>query len=451
MADTYRYVTPAPSVTAAFMDGSGFDKNGNPVAAPTQTPPTPTPAAAPTPTGQSYVGMDGKTYYQLSDGSNTSTPPPAPSSLNPSGDPIASYYQNLADPAVADQPIKDQIQKNMQAALDAIDQRYVSIYAQNDTNSANNLGQARSLAAASGTLGSSFGDQELGSAQATNTKNTQAIDSAKGAEQSAATLAAQGQLTTLASNEVAARKADALGQAQAAQDAFNQNKQQAMSLITQLSNSGATLTDAQKALLLRNSGLDEATFDSLYNSGLPANQKATITYHTVKNADGSEALLQITTKPDGTTSTKQMDGYNTGGQVVKEYGGRPYVQTTDAQGNIVLKPVSGYVAPSSDAQTLKAQTTAAVQKLGTYLTGLTGSDGYVSPESYKTARNAWVSDGNSASDFDNDFSGFVNPANAQDYGVKWKVPPKGIISQKNNGDGTSTVYYTDGTQQTIKN
>lgn len=338
MAQTYRYVT-TPKEVIGTRDGQDFYVGGAQV------------AVADNPASGS--GSNGNNANQQG-----SSPPPVNNPVTPTVDPITDYYNKLADPAVADQPIKDQIQKNMQAALDAIDQRYVSIYANEANNATDRLGQTRSIDARSGTLGGDFAVADNARTVAANDKARGAIDAAKAAEASAVTLAAQGQLTKLAADEVAARRADALGKATEAQAQFKKAQEDAQALITKLSNAGATLTDAQKAVLMRNSGYDEATFDSLYNSGLPQNQKATITYHTIKKADGSEALLQISTKPDGTTTQKEMDGYNTGGQVVKEYGGRPYVQTTDAQGNIVLKPVAGFIKSTSPSDTVAAQAAA---------------------------------------------------------------------------------------------
>lgn len=68
----------------------------------------------------------------------------------------------------------------------------------------------------------------------------------------------------------------------------------------------------------------------------------------------------------------------------------------------------------------KAALKTAASQLGAFLTSKAGEDQYVSPEDFRTARNAWVSDGYAANDFDTQFSNFVNPNHAIDYGVKWK-------------------------------
>lgn len=78
-------------------------------------------------------------------------------------------------------------------------------------------------------------------------------------------------------------------------------------------------------------------------------------------------------------------------------------------------PFTNYTAKQEAARK------AAQTKLGTFMKSKTGSDGYVSPEDYRSARSAWVQDGYSAADFDKIFSGYVNPADPQDYGVNFQT------------------------------
>lgn len=59
-------------------------------------------------------------------------------------------------------------------------------------------------------------------------------------------------------------------------------------------------------------------------------------------------------------------------------------------------------------------------KLATFFEQKVGGDQYASPEDYKKAKAAWVADGHTAKDFDNIFSGYVNPADPQDYGINFK-------------------------------
>ena len=84
----------------------------------------------------------------------------------------------------------------------------------------------------------------------------------------------------------------------------------------------------------------------------------------------------------------------------------------------LLSPYTG--TKTSDTENRAAILKADSAKMGRILSSEVGSDGFVSPEDYKEARSIWVSDGYSSSDFDNRFGGFVNPARAQDYSVKFR-------------------------------
>jgi len=53
--------------------------------------------------------------------------------------------------------------------------------------------------------------------------------------------------------------------------------------------------------------------------------------------------------------------------------------------------------------------------IAAYLNQNTGDDGYVSPDAFKTARSAWVSDGYSSEDFDKAYKNFANPTHYPDY------------------------------------
>lgn len=97
----------------------------------------------------------------------------------------------------------------------------------------------------------------------------------------------------------------------------------------------------------------------------------------------------------------------------------------------LLAPYTGAKPSSSEITTQNLKSSK--QKLGGWLASKTGSDGYVSPEDFRKARSAWVQDGYSSTDFDNQFGGYVNPGHAQDYGVKWRSgnlsPTEQILQQ----------------------
>jgi hypothetical protein len=48
--------------------------------------------------------------------------------------------------------------------------------------------------------------------------------------------------------------------------------------------------------------------------------------------------------------------------------------------------------------------------MSSQLDTIVGTDGYISPEDYKTAKKAWVGSGNSSESFDKTFSIYRNPS-----------------------------------------
>lgn len=79
--------------------------------------------------------------------------------------------------------------------------------------------------------------------------------------------------------------------------------------------------------------------------------------------------------------------------------------------------VQSYGTPNSGKLSQDDQLQKAFQIVAPQLQKVAGSDGYVSPDSYKKAKSAWISSGAKTTDFDSQFNGFVNPKHASDYGL----------------------------------
>jgi hypothetical protein len=61
-----------------------------------------------------------------------------------------------------------------------------------------------------------------------------------------------------------------------------------------------------------------------------------------------------------------------------------------------------------------------ITKLSGWMGSKVGKDGYVSPTDFKTAKQAWVTDGYSSDEFDKTFSNYVNPKYSSEYGAGFK-------------------------------
>ena len=408
MADTYRYTNNNPTATAtaneaALASGTAVDSQGNkitgfgtPVATPAPTPAPPSPYQnGKDPSGGLTPG------YSLLNGQLTYT------GTNQNGttvvDPLTAYYQNF----VADQSLRDQINKNMNDALAAIDQKYVQI-------TADRLGQTRAINARGGLAGSDFGNTAL-----TNTQTT--TDQQKEAEKTAVRATYEAQLNDLAANEIKARQDNAKGQAEAAQAQYEKNKQDAQNLIVNLAKTNQTISDAQKEVLARNAGYDSATFELVYNANKPSAQKIDYQFANLGNGKGlfygvdpvTGQLKQVQADinvPPNYTLTIAPDGTPL---IFNKDTGQAQIATGFNDGQFA-KPGSGSAKVTSEdatsAITSKWQTEGFIQ-----------GNGKVSPKDYKDAKSWWTQKGLSPSDFDNVFSNFIDTSGdnwKEDYGYK---------------------------------
>ncbi len=67
--------------------------------------------------------------------------------------------------------------------------------------------------------------------------------------------------------------------------------------------------------------------------------------------------------------------------------------------------------------TIPEKLSQAVSSMAIKLFARRGTDGYISPEDYKTARYRWTMEGFSPKDFDDNFKFLINPIDPEDYGI----------------------------------
>ena len=105
---------------------------------------------------------------------------------------------------------------------------------------------------------------------------------------------------------------------------------------------------------------------------------------------------------------------------VKEYNTENTL-TAYQQAELASKGTTAAATKLGDAQTIAAS-----------LSKVAGKDGYVSPQSYNQAKLAWVQAGYSASEFDTQFSNYVNPNQSQAVGKNGKQLTEYNISKVQN-------------------
>lgn len=281
-----RYTTPAPvaspvmaqtvASTGAFKfgDGSGFDANGNPVAAPA-APLTPaTPATVPTP-------------------------------AFPADTSILSQEQFIANrnAGVDENAIRENTRKSMQASIDAINAQYANLVSEQERRNEDYSGRTRAATARSGTLGSDFGDTAL---KNQDTANKGAINALRD-EQALMVSEVNTRVDEIARQEIAARKAEALGNAEAYSAYLEKAQTQARGDLDTLAKSGVgldKLDPQRKAYLFKTAGYDPLIGELVYNAKKPKAEQ--IQYSLEKLANG-KVLFYGQDPSTGKLVTQQYD------------------------------------------------------------------------------------------------------------------------------------------------
>lgn len=222
--------------------------------------PGPVAPTIPTPTPQSPVSQ------------------PVPQTGEPSNytNPVDQYYNNLDTTApTADEQVnvRDQARKDFQAYIDAINNEYAGLISttsqQYDQYGQQTAGMTRAAAARSGTLGSDFGNAAIANDAATTGKNKDAAIKALQNEQTSRIQEINGKIDQRARDEIAASKAEALGNAEKYVARLSQNQETAKQDLKTVAKSGVALDKTKMQVLQKQSGYDPLTFESIYNANKP--------------------------------------------------------------------------------------------------------------------------------------------------------------------------------------
>jgi len=316
------------------------------------------------------------------------------------------------------------------------------------------MGSTRAVNARSGLLGSDFGNANTSNQAGANQKAIDAIN----AERSLQVSSVFTKIDELTQQKVAAQKAEALGQANAYKDYLAGEQKKATEYAKSLGASGMTFSeleaknpDAAKMILAGYDGDKLAATLSMDAAKAPAeriNWKTDVKGNTVivygVNPTTGKVEYHTQDLPAGMTANDvkivndQLWSVSPDGKTATILGGKAkddanwtHVNATKYQQAGKINKITGEFVP--DSGSVKPATSgggpggsgggsatvtkaAAVKNMTKQLAQLTGSDGFISPDSYTAARNAWTQEGLNPTDFDSSFKGFVNPNNP-DYSI----------------------------------
>ena len=184
---------------------------------------------------------------------------------------------------VDENAIKEQARKTFQTTIDAIDAEYANSIRQQTQVNENNSGQTRAIDARSGLLGSDFGAAHQAGQEKMNSAALKALED----ERSMKIAEVNNRISQSAKEEIAAKKAEALGNSEAYSKHLEKTQEDAKGYLESLAKSGTDLEKlgANKAQLFKMAGLDE----NLENCSITA---------------WSPKLQRLTTRPRRPRTTK---------------------------------------------------------------------------------------------------------------------------------------------------
>jgi hypothetical protein len=244
---------------------------------------------------QPATNLSGTPVSDLHVGIPTPPPPPAPtpaaadSSTMPGLLTQDQFTANRTG-SVDENAIREQTRKNMQAQIDATNNYYADLVSQENNAGNARLDKVRAINVNSGLGGSNFAT----SADLTQRdKNSGAVKAIQN-EQNLKIQEVNGKIDEIATKEIAAKKAEAIGNADAYTKYLADAKTEANGQLAQLAGANvdlSTLDANRKAYLFKSAGLDNALGELVYNSMKP--KAAQIDYKAEKAADGKILLYGV--------------------------------------------------------------------------------------------------------------------------------------------------------------
>ena len=360
------------------------------------------------PSNNSPTVVDPATGQYMYSRINPTTPAPVTPTVDANGNPYADVGQSEADVQAAQLATK---QSQINDINSMYDKQISDMTAQQNQAGVDRAGNLKALAAFSGLGGSpTAASNDAGN----NSTTTAAINTNTASINAARSSALDGVYNTIDANTQAILKAQATNDTDAENTAIANAAKSATAQIQVLAQTvgagGAAQAWAQvKAAdpqmitaLEQQSGMSDAQLQLAYNAALPVNQqiKWNLTevpgYAIGTDSTGKLTSLKIGTPPSGYALTIAPDG-------------TPLMYNKDT-GDVKIAPgfTQGQLAKPT-TPTDAASTKSATADMAQQLQSVRGSDGYVSPQDMNTARQAWIAEGLSATDFDSEFASLANP------------------------------------------
>ena len=364
-------------------------------------------------------------YQELMDGQNPSYRTPQYNQngipFNPGSTMTKDQFISDRYPTVDENAIRTQMLNEQQQRIDAINSVYKSLYQEQNKTAQDRLGQTRAMAARSGLTGSTMGAAQQGQTQAANLQELEALK----AKQALAISEVYNDINYAARQEIDKQMAQATKSA----DEYQAYLQNAIATSRDKLNNAIVAGQSWDDIKAQagdqlSSYIKNLGFDNEYDAAnyVTAYKNANTTTQKPLEVNKGSVLIDPSTgkviyQPNADTAPSAEYKFI----AATRY--QPAGYFNPATGD--FKPVSGSspsistganILSTKSTPTVKVPTTtkekaSAATEMIQALNTVKGGDGYVSPDDYLKARNAWIENGLSPTDFDTKFKGFMNPNN----------------------------------------
>lgn len=377
---------------------TGYDIFGNPVANPNSTG-TGTPTNPPVTTSSPANPLFDPSQYSASNADEQAT-------IDANAARTAAYSAS-ATPTADDLTAA---QNQFQSEIDALNAVYANQKQAETLAGQGRVGQNTAIEARRGLLGSDFGTAQTDTVNTANSQAQAAIDDKHSQDLAGVYTKISDEAKTLAQNRIdAAQKgADAkIAEIKGRTDAVNTAVQSAVGAYLQAQNGDISKLSTQNIADWANAL--KTTPDVV----LTALKSAKSSYDTAQQTTQKNALDVVKTQADiDKVNADIATGARDANKPI-EVGGYIY-KLDNATNQWVNSGKSATSLTPSNQQVQNVQQ--AYETVAPQLAKVAGTDGYVSPSDYSTAKKAWVIAGLPSADFDKQFVAFVNPSHVIDYG-----------------------------------
>jgi len=336
--------TPDWNKLAQTLQGLGVPKSlPTPPPAPTvqkgymQTPPAP---------GMDYSATQG--WYK------TTNPALTDAQMNVKAD----LYPTAEQQIKREQDLQQMLSYKYQPQIDAINTIYAKRYEEERAKALQREGQNRAMLSRAGLLGTPQATTRTTETEDINTKQRELTD----AEKALKIQEVYGKMNEDAKKRVEEERANALGMADKAMAIRKERMTEATNRLKSLGQAGFDLKQLKSnAEVYKNLQEGTGMSDLELDAYLRTNQGDNIVKSGVQDL-GNGVLIGYTLDKNGKWTTNEFKSDIKPGEAYKEIDGVPYGMSRDAQGNLVMRPITGYME-SPDKELARAKTKADIANI----------------------------------------------------------------------------------------